>query len=99
MEEDFVFSSTMWRFGPWFFPQYLAVTDNGVEYCKWKLKNYIGVSPDIAMISNDKIDNVALKSHFFKGTEILISFISGRFIHLKNFTRSDAEEIQELILG
>lgn len=92
-----VFSSTIWRFGPWFFPQFIAVTEEGIEYTKYKFKNYIGVSPDISMINADRIDNVTLISHLFTGTEILISLISGRMIHLKNFTRRDAEDIQELI--
>lgn len=98
MKKSIKFSSTIWRFGPWFFPQYITVNKNGFEYYKLKFKNYFGISKDTIQIKRKFINGVYFKTHFFSGTEIFIENISGNYVHLKNFRRGDAELIQELIL-
>lgn len=95
--EDLVFKSSIWRFGPIITPQYFSVTENGIEYCKLKIKNYLGVSPDIAYVEKRFINGVFLKSHFFTGTEIVIEYISGKYLHLRNFSRRDAEYISDML--
>ena len=96
MKKTATFSSTIWRFGPIFFPQYITVTKNGFEYTKYKLKNYIGVPVDIVYLDRNKINSVTICSHLLKGSEVFIEQFSGNYIHLKNFRRKDAELIQEV---
>ena len=97
MKYDVGFSSSIWRFGPWFFPQIFGVNEDGVQYTKFRTKNYIGVPIDITTIDNKFINGVYLDSHLLFGTTIRIENISGSNIILKNFKRKDAEEIQHLI--
>jgi hypothetical protein len=99
MEKNTVFQSTIWRFGPWVFPQLIQINDGGIEFTKLKVKNFIGVPIDVTSIGREFINGVYINSHLLFGSKITIENISGSNIVLKNFKRSDAEIIYNLIMN